>query len=88
MMENVCNRLRLELFKKDDVKNIIKQQSKLTFDGIHKGYEKCHSYTFKHNQVLMNEPLYVGFAVLQLSKLHMYETNYDKLEPYFGQDNI
>ena len=27
-LENVCNRLRLELIKKDDFKNIIKQQSK------------------------------------------------------------
>ena len=29
-MENVRNRIRLQLFKKDDIKNINKQQSKLT----------------------------------------------------------
>ena len=38
-LENVRNRLRLELFKKDDMKNVFKQQSKLTFKGIHKSYE-------------------------------------------------
>ena len=36
----------------------------------------------------MDKPIYLGFAVLELSKLHMYETYYDKLQPYFGQENI
>ena len=31
-------------------------------------------YTFKQNEVLMGWPIYLGFAVLELSKLHMYET--------------
>ena len=46
-LEKVSNRLRLELVKKDDIKIIIKQQSKLTFNGIHKSYENYYSYTFK-----------------------------------------
>ena len=29
----------------------------------------------------MGKPIYLGFAVLELSKLHMYETYYDKLQP-------
>ena len=36
----------------------------------------------------MDKPIYLGFAVLELSKLHMYETYYDILQPYFGQENI
>ena len=36
----------------------------------------------------MDKPTYLGFAVLELSKLHMYETYYDKLKPYFGRENI
>ena len=36
------------------------------------------SYTIKQNQVLMVRPIYLGFAVLDLSKLLMYETYYDK----------
>ena len=46
-MENVTNRLRLEFFKKDDYKNIIKQQSKLTFTGSHQSYDNCDSYLFQ-----------------------------------------
>ena len=34
----------------------------------------------------MDKPYYLGFAILELTKLHMYETYYDKLQPYFGQD--
>ena len=33
--------------------------------------------------------LYIlGFSVLELSKLLMYESYYDKLQPYFGQQNL
>ena len=36
----------------------------------------------------MDKAIYVGFALLELSKLHMYETYYDTLQPYFGQENL
>ena len=87
-MENVRNRLKTKFIKKDDYREIIKQQSRLTFNGIHKSYESCDSYTFKQNEVLMDKPIYLGFTVLELSKLLMYETYYDKLQPYFRQENI
>ena len=78
----------LELIKKDDNRNIIKKQLKLTFNGIHKSYGNCDSYTFKQNEVVMDKAIYAGFAILELSKLHMYETFYDKLQPYFGLKKI
>ena len=87
-MENVRNRLKIKFIRKDDYREIIRQQSKLTFNGIHKSYETCDSYTFKQNEVLMVKPMYLGFTVLELSKLLMYETYYDILQPYFGQENI
>ena len=60
----------------------------MTFNGIHKSYENCDSYTFKQNEVLMDKPICLGFTVLELSKLLMYEIYDDKLQPYFGQENI
>ena len=86
-MENVRNRLKIKFVKKDDHREIIKQQSKLTFNGIHKSYENFDSCTFKQNEVLMDKPIYLGFSVLELSKLLMYETYYDILQPYFGREN-
>ena len=39
-------------------------------------------------QVTMGKPIYLGFSVLELSKLLKYETYYDILQPYFGQENF
>ena len=86
-MENVRNRLRLELFKKDDYRKITKQQSKLTFNRIYKSYENCDSYTLKQNEVFIDRPIYLGLAVSELSKLHMCETYYDEIQPYFRQED-
>ena len=36
----------------------------------------------------MDKTIYLGFSVLELSKLLMYETFYDKLQPYFGEKNL
>ena len=87
-MENVRNRLKIKFVEKDNDREIIKQQSKLTFNGNHNSYENCDSHTFKQNEVLMDKPIHLGFTVLELSKLLMYETYYDVLQPYFGQENI
>ena len=85
-MENVRNGWKINFIKKDDYREIIKQQSKLTFNGIRKSYEKCDSYTIKQNEAFTDKPIYLGFSVLELSKLLMYETYYDKLQPDFGQE--
>ena len=82
-LENIRNRLELEIIKKDNIKKIINQQSKLTFNGIQKSYENYDSFTFKQNKVVMDKAKYVGFIILELSKLHMYQTYYNTLQPYF-----
>ena len=87
-MENVRNRFKTNFIRKYDTDKIKKQQSKITFNSIRKSYENCVNYTFKQNEVLMNKPIYLGFAILELSNLLTYETYYDKLQPYFGQKNL
>ena len=87
-MENVRNTCKIEILKRNKIDKIRKQQWKLTFDGIHKSYKNCDSYLFKENEVTMDKHNYLGFANLELSKLYMYVTYYDKLEPYFGEDKL
>ena len=45
-LKNVRNRLDLELIKKDNIKKIVDQQSKLTFNGIQKTYGNYYSFTY------------------------------------------
>ena len=86
-MEKVRNRLKQSI-KKDNYREIVKQQSELTFNGIHKSYENCDSYTFRQSEILMDKPLYLGFTILELIRVLLYETYYDILKPYFGQENL
>ena len=87
-MEKVRNSIKVEFISKNDTDKIIKQQSKLTLNGIHKPYTNYDSYTFKQNEVVTDQPIYLGFALLELSKVLMYETYYDNMQPYFGQKNF
>ena len=65
--ENIRDRFVKDFIKKcEDAKNI-KQQSKLTFNGNKKSYIDYSSYTFKQNEVTLDEPIFVGFAILELS---------------------
>ena len=36
----------------------------------------------------MDQPIYFGFAILELCKLLMYEIYHDKLQPHFGEKNL
>ena len=72
-MENVRNQIKVEFIGKVDIDKIIKQQSKLTFNVIHKSNESYDSYTFKQNEVLIEKPIYLGFSVLELSEILIYE---------------
>ena len=87
-MENVRNRLKIKFVEKDGYREIMKQRSKLTYNGVHESYENCDSYTFKQKEVLMDKPINLAFSVLELSKLLKYETYYDKLQAFFGQEKI
>ena len=62
--------------KKED--KIIEQQSKRTFNQIHKSCTIFDSYTNKQNEFVFGKPNYLGFAVLALNNLLIYGPNYDK----------
>ena len=58
----------------------------MTSIGIHNSYTNPDSYTFKQKEVPTDKLNYLGFVVLELSNLLMYETS-DKLQPYFREKN-
>ena len=87
-IENIRKRLNLDLIDKSDIHKILNRQSKLSFDDKIAEYEKFNLYSFNKETVKLTKPIYAGFCVLELSKLLMYEWYYDKMQPYFGEDNL
>ena len=56
--------------------------------------EKLATIQMKKTKVLLCRPIYVGFAILELAKLHMYKMHYDTISPlmdctlcYTGEKN-
>ena len=83
--ENVRYKTKMEVIKTDDIEKIITQQTKLSFKGFQKPCTNCGCYTIEQNEVLMDKPSCLGFAVLKLSKLLMFQTYNDKLQTFFEE---
>ena len=82
-MENVRDRTKLEIIDHSQIDQIIKRQSKLSFKGIVDHYSKFSVYKFDKEKTVFDKPIYLGFSVLELSKLLMYEFYYHTSEPYW-----
>ena len=84
-MENVRDRTNLEFIDHSQIDQNIKRQSKLSFKGIMDHCSKFSVYKFDKEKTVFDKPIYLGFTVLELSKLLMYELYYNKLQPYWKQ---
>ena len=87
-IENIRKRLDLDLKDKSDAHRILNRQSKLSFDDKFAEYENFNLYSFIEETIKFTKPTFVGFCVLELSKLLMYERYYDKMQPYFDDNNL
>ena len=83
-MENVRERVNLEIIPHTIIDQKIKRQSKLSFKGINMHYSTFSLYKFDKEKTVFDKPIYLGFSVLELSKLLMYEFYYHKLQPYYN----
>ena len=81
-MENVRKRINLELVS--DNKKLLKLIAKPTFkDRIIYDESLCAALSEK-STICLNKPIYVGFAVLELSKTLMYSFHYEIMKKKYG----
>ena len=83
-MENVRERVNIQILLHTNIDQIIKRQSKLSFKGIVNHYSEFSVYKYDKEKTVFDKPIYLGFSVLELSKLLMYEFYYHKLQPYYS----
>ena len=85
-IENVRERVNLEIITHTNNDQIIKRQSKLSFKEINMHYSTFSLNKFDKEKTVFDKPVYLGFCVLKLSKLLMYEFYYHKLQPYYNNN--
>ena len=86
-MENVRNRVIVKFTGKKDFKQFVKKISIVTFNTNHQFYTNYNGYAFRQNEVPMDKPIHLGFAVSDLSNSKIYDKKYDKLQTNFGEKN-
>ena len=84
--ENVKRRMNVELVNSPRrMRKLLAKPSFYTFKIFHEKLAAVHLRTVK---VVLNKPSYVGFSVLDLSKLHMYKFHYDYMLGKYDVANL
>ena len=84
-IENVRNHVNIDPIFHHDTEQILKRQSKLSFDGLIECYDTFNMYKFKKSKITFKKPIYLGYTILELSKLLMYEYYYEKFQPFWKE---
>jgi|GEM_PF-1267341 len=82
-MEDMRNRVDIQLIS--DENQYRKVICKPQFDGQKRYSENLIAVKQVKKHITLNKPIYVGVAVLDLSKLHMYKFHYDYIKPKYQE---
>jgi hypothetical protein len=81
-MEQMRNRINVRLIS--DKKKAMKAISKPTFLNSEIINEDLLMVRASRMKLTLNKPIYISFAILELSKLIMYQFHYDYIVPKYG----
>ena len=82
MLERADKRSIVKLVS--DLKSFDKNVAKLTFKGAKIISPNLMSLDMKKSSILVDRPIFVGFSILEMAKLRMFEFHYDTMKKYFG----
>ena len=81
-MERPDNRTRIKLV--NTIQTYEKYVSQLTFKSSKMINKNLVGLELKYPILKLNKPYYLGMAILELSKLHMFNFHYNVMEPRYG----
>ena len=85
-MENVRKRIKIVLVNKE--RGHAWQTSKPGFKRFSMFSEDLVGVELAHTSLTLDKPIYVGFSVLDLSKLLMFNFHYEVMKPLFPQSTL
>ena len=81
-MENLRKRVNVKLV--NDKTKLSKLTASPSFDSFRIFSEDLAAVNMKKTKLYLNRPIYVGFAILDLSKVLMYQFHYEYMQPTYG----
>ena len=82
-MENLRKRVNVELVNTE--KRVKKLTAKPTFQAFKIFHEDLAAMHMKKVKIVLNRPTYVGFCILDISKLLMYDFHYNHMKVNYGE---
>uniref|UniRef100_A0A2S2PRT3 DNA-directed DNA polymerase n=1 Tax=Schizaphis graminum TaxID=13262 RepID=A0A2S2PRT3_SCHGA len=82
-MEQVRRRIKVELVSSDD--RLRKLINKTTFKHATAYNENLSAITLENKIIKFDKPIYIGLAVLDISKTLMYDYHYNVMKRYYGE---
>jgi hypothetical protein len=83
-MENVRKRLEMQLVSNDC--RIQKLINKPNFKHVIRYNDNLSAVTLDKKIIEFNKPMYIGFAVLEVSKTLMYDYHYNTMRKHYKDD--
>ncbi|XP_022172343.1 uncharacterized protein LOC111035131, partial [Myzus persicae] len=82
-MEQVRRRIKVELVSSDD--RLQKLINKTTFKHATAYHKNLSAITLENKIIKFDKPIYIGLAVLDISKTLMYDYHYNVMKRYYGE---